>query len=275
MTTSPERVANEEVKSFWEQNPVAAPPGEAHGSYSYFRRFDNAREAQDCEPWGFSNAIHGYDRSKGQRILDVGCGNGYVLAQYARHGAHCHGIDLTQKALELSRARFALCGYPGEFKLTDGDSLDYPDATFDIVCSMGVLHHIEDPGPMVNEIRRVLKPGGTLVLMLYNKNSFRDVIGHRLKKHFGSREFRGKSLQKIRNMNDGPDCPLAKTYSKDDARALLHQFSDIRFAVNKLPWREFFVSPRLGDLMSRFLPSCSGSPVAKRWGWNLYVTAKR
>lgn len=157
-------VAIGRVKAFWEQNPVAAEAiGEEHGTPGYFRAFDSLREADDCEPYAISEAIHGYSKSKGLKVLDVGCGNGYVLFQYARHGAEVTGVDLTKAAVELSRKRFALGGLPGEFLEVDGNSLLFPDESFDIICSMGVLHHISDARPMVAEIFRVLKPGGQLI----------------------------------------------------------------------------------------------------------------
>jgi len=268
-------ITNQKVKKFWENNPVAAPKLEIKGSYEFFRKFDNRREAANCEPYNFSNRIHAYDQSRGKKILDIGCGNGYVLSQYKKFGAEVYGIDLTKTAIELSQKRFQLCNYQGEFKLTDGDSIPYPDNFFDMVCSMGVLHHIERPERMINEICRVLKPSGTLIMMLYNKNSFRNKIGFRIKKYFGGPKFRNKTIQQIRNMNDGIDCPLVKVYSKNDVELLLSDFHSIRFVVNKLSWNEFFIIPIIGKIMNRLLLNCSESFAAKRWGWNLYIIAKK
>ena len=167
------RVSNADVKAFWEANPVAAEGISAQaGTPEFFRAFDSIREADDCEPWTFSDQIHGYSRSAGLRALDVGCGNGYVLAQYARFGAVVAGVDLTQTAINMCHSRFDLVGLKGDFRLTDGDRLPFADGTFDIVCSMGVLHHIEDPRPMIAEMYRVLKPGGRIILMLYHRGSW-------------------------------------------------------------------------------------------------------
>jgi SAM-dependent methyltransferase len=111
-------VSNTEVKSFWEANPVAAEGIAAPvGTPEFFKAFDVLREADDCEPWNFSDQIHGYSKSAGQRVLDVGCGNGYVLAQYAKFGADVAGVDLTQTAIELCKTRFALAGLKGDFRL--------------------------------------------------------------------------------------------------------------------------------------------------------------
>jgi SAM-dependent methyltransferase len=264
-----------QVKSFWEKHPVAAAAiASEPGSPEFFASFDRLREAPECEPWSFSNRIHGYDSSRGKRVLDVGCGNGYVLAQYARYGAEVFGIDLTETAVELSRRRFELGGLKGKFSLTDGDSIPYPDASFDIVCSMGVLHHIADPRPMIREIMRVLRPGGQIILMLYYRYSYKRLVVLPLKRLVMSR-YRGKSMADIVNMNDGDDCPLAKLYNKTEVKELLSGFENPEFVLNQLSWRQLFLIPGLGTMLSRVLPSCSESIFARALGWNLYAHAKK
>src|SRR6185436_8107010 len=189
----------------------------------------------DCEPPAVSEAIHGYSTSKGLKVLDIGCGNGYVLFQYARHGAEVTGVDLTRTAVELSRKRFALAGMPGEFLEVDGNSLPFPDACFDIVCSMGVLHHVADPRPMVEQMFRVLKPGGRLIVMLYHRYSWKNLVLLRLRRLFDPR-YRGKTQQQALNMNDGDECPLALVYSRKEAAALFSKFSAIEFSLTQLSW---------------------------------------
>ena len=266
-------ISNTAVRAFWEQHPVAADAIEAPlASPEYFAAFDGIREADDCEPYTFSNRIHGYDQAAGKRVLDIGCGNGYVLWHYARHGAHVHGVDITETALRLSRRRFELGEHKAEFRLTDGNSLPYPDHHFDIVCSMGVLHHIEDPRPMLREARRVLRPGGRLILMLYHRNSWKYRVVLPLRLLLDAR-YRGKTLQQALNMNDGDDCPLAKVYSRGEVRALLADFRDLRFSVNQLSWRQLLLIPALARALEPRLPPLSGSALARTLGWNLYVEA--
>ncbi|MGE3992775.1 class I SAM-dependent methyltransferase [Pseudorhodoplanes sp.] len=266
-------VSNTEVKAFWETNPVAAEGISARpGTVEFFRAFDALREADDCEPWEFSNCIHGYSESKGLRVLDVGCGNGYVLAQYAKYGAEVTGVDLTQTAIDLSCARFDLAGLRGEFRLTDGDRLPFEDGTFDIACSMGVLHHIEAPRPMISEMRRVLKPGGTIILMLYYWGSWKYHVVLRMKRILDPR-YRGKSQAEALNMNDGAGCPLAKVYTRAQARELLSGFSDHRFELNQLSWRQLLLG--FDRLLRPVLPHSNRSIFARTMGWNLYVTARK
>jgi SAM-dependent methyltransferase len=266
-------VSNTAVRAFWEEHPVASAAIAAPvASPEYFAAFDGLREADECEPYAFSNRIHGYDRAAGKRVLDIGCGNGYVLWHYARHGAHVHGVDITETALALSRRRFELGGLKAEFRLTDGNTLPYPDKHFDIVCSMGVLHHIEDPRPMLAEARRVLRPGGRLILMLYHRNSWKYRVVLPLRLVFDP-HYRGKTLQQALNMNDGDACPLAKVYSRGEVRALLGGFRDLTFTVNQLSWRQLLLVPALARALRPRLPPLSGTRLAGTLGWNLYVEA--
>lgn len=268
-------VSNAEVRRFWEGNPVAAAAiGHPPGTPEFFARFDALREADDCEPYALSNRIHGYEDARGLRVLDVGCGNGYVLSRYAVQGAKVAGVDITQTALDLTARRFDLLGLPCELARTDGDRLPFEDESFDVACAMGVLHHVEDPRPMLAEMRRVLVPGGRLILMLYHARSWKARVVLPLKWLLLPR-YRGRTFQAVVNANDGEDCPLARLYTREEARALLDGFEDVRFDVNQLSWRQLLLVPGLDRLLGPLLPACSTTWFARTLGWNLYVRARR
>jgi SAM-dependent methyltransferase len=261
------------VKQFWEKNPVAAAAIAAElGTVEYFRAFDAMREEDGCEPYTLSETIHGYSLARGLKVLDVGCGNGYVLLQYARNGAEVTGVDVTATAIDLSRKRFELGGLCGTFVEIDGEHLPFSDDHFDIVCSMGVLHHISNPQTTVDEIYRVLKPGGRLIVMLYHRYSWKNLVLLRLRRLLDPK-FRGKTHQEALNMNDGDECPLALVYSRDEAALLLHRFANIEFSLTLLSWKQLFMLPPLVRLAERFLPPSSESWPARLMGWNLNIHA--
>lgn len=266
----PERALNlTDVRAFWQGSPVAtegiaAAPGEP----AFYAAFDALREAEGCEPPAVSESIHGYSSSAGLKVLDVGCGNGYVLSHYARHGAEVDGVDLTDAAVELSRKRFALAGLKGTFTRIDGAVLPFEDGSFDIVCSMGVLHHIPDPQPIVREVHRVLRPGGELIAMLYFRQSYNAVVLTRLRRLFEPR-FRGMTQQQALNRLDGPGCPL------DEARRLFSDFEQHTFELNALPWRQVVVAPPLARAVRRVFGSPDGSWPARHFGWNMYIKARK
>lgn len=91
------------------------------------------------------------------RILDAGCGAGGVLADLARRGDAC-GVDVDEHALAAARAR----GLP--VKSARASALPFDDASFDLVCCLDVLEHVEDDGAVLRELRRVTRPHGTLLV---------------------------------------------------------------------------------------------------------------
>ncbi|MDB9891239.1 class I SAM-dependent methyltransferase [Alphaproteobacteria bacterium] len=268
-------VKNADVRNFWEDNPVAASGIAAEpGTKDFYARFDTIREADDCEPYAYSNLIHGYSTSKDKKVLDVGCGNGYVLSRYGFEGAEVYGVDITWRAIDLSRQRFKFASLQGNFQTTDGESLQFEDNFFDIACSMGVLHHIGNPRPMVDEMFRVLKPGGKIILMLYHRFSWKAVVILRLKR-LCYPNYWGKSQQEALNMNDGEGCPLALVYSKAEARELLYKFEGHIIRLNQLSWKQLLLVTPLAHILKPLLPRQSDNVFARILGWNLYIEAKK
>ncbi|MFF4694036.1 class I SAM-dependent methyltransferase [Streptomyces sp. NPDC001307] len=97
----------------------------------------------------------------GRRILDVGCGSGPLFAALRNRGAIVSGFDASAGMLELARRRL---GDGADLQVADlGSPLPYSDDTFDDVVASLVLHYLEDWGPALAELRRVLKPGGRLI----------------------------------------------------------------------------------------------------------------
>jgi SAM-dependent methyltransferase len=97
----------------------------------------------------------------GRRILDAGCGSGPLLAALRDGGAIVAGFDKSAGMIELARRRL---GDDADLQVADlGSPLPFPDDTFDDVTASLVLHYLEDWGPALAELRRVLKPGGRLI----------------------------------------------------------------------------------------------------------------
>ena len=182
------------------------------------------------------------------------------------------GVDITERAANLSKKRFELFGLRGLFKITNGETLDFSNDQFDIVCSMRVLHHIENPQPMINDVYRVLKPGGKAIVMLYYRYSWKNLVFLRLKSLFLP-GYLGKSQQETLSMNDGTDWSLALVYNKTQARQLLSQFQDHKFRRTQLSWKQIFLISALGRLFEPLLPSCSDNYCSRHMGWNLYIEA--
>src|SRR5213076_1171802 len=108
----------------------------------------------------------------GEHVLEIGGGMGTDLAQFAAHGATVTDLDLSAGHLDLAKENFTLRGLTGRFVLHDAETLPFPDGSFDLVYSNGVLHHTPNTREVVEEIRRVLRPGGRAIVMMYAENSW-------------------------------------------------------------------------------------------------------
>src|SRR5580693_4680612 len=98
----------------------------------------------------------------GRRILDAGCGSGPLFAALRDRGAIMTGVDKSAGMLELARRRL---GDDADLQVAElGSPLPFPDDTFEDVTASLVLHYLEDWGPALAELRRVLKPGGRLIV---------------------------------------------------------------------------------------------------------------
>ncbi|ODT99843.1 MAG: hypothetical protein ABS79_04035 [Planctomycetes bacterium SCN 63-9] len=107
---------------------------------------------------------------KGLKILDAGCGGGRYSSVAGRHGGAVVGVDLSS-AVEKAAS---LCAEMPNVQIVQGDLLDIPvaESAFDLVFSIGVLHHTPDPRRAFARIARRVKPGGRLSVWLYRKNTF-------------------------------------------------------------------------------------------------------
>lgn len=147
-------------------------------------RFWDARQAQDHDPEAYRvDVADRHDRSvpwlpylgfganldsvlahlgdlSGQRILDLGCGTGFLSCVLAARGARVDAVDVSEASLAVARWRAAVSGVADRiaFHHAPAERLGFPDATFDAACGLFVLHHLDLPVAAV-ELRRVLRPG--------------------------------------------------------------------------------------------------------------------
>src|SRR4030095_6632622 len=120
-------------------------------------------------------------------------------------GAEYTGVDLTEAAIELAQQRFVLFGLPGQFRTADAESLDFAHDSFYLVSSHGVLHHTPDTARAIQEVHRVLRPGGRAVVMLYHRNSYNYRVKLRILRRIGVRLVRCHAgLQRVHRLTGEP-----------------------------------------------------------------------
>jgi len=108
---------------------------------------------------------------KGARLIDVGCGTGHRVMPLAKHfGAREYvGLDHSSASLAVARTLATELDLNATLQEADLFALPFPDASFDIVISQGVLHHTSDPWRGFRELVRICRPGGFVNIFLYNK----------------------------------------------------------------------------------------------------------
>jgi SAM-dependent methyltransferase len=182
---------------------------------------------------------------EGRRLLEIGLGYGTLGEALARLGADYHGLDLAEAPVAMMRSRLARVPDGRPEQVTQGSALELPfgDASFAHVVSIGCLHHTGDLFGAVAECRRVLRPGGRLVVMVYNRRSARRVLlgpvlatRHRLARGAPSAE------ETLRYFYDGhaagDAAPHTDFVSIGELRGLLSGFHNVRIerrSIDRVP----------------------------------------
>ena len=181
-----------------------------------------ARRRYELEPYIAQFAR--FEDSAGRSVLEIGVGLGADHQRFAEAGADLHGIDLTERAVEHTRRRLLHFGLSSELRTGDAEALDYPDATFDLVYSWGVLHHSPDTESAVREVWRVLKVGGEARVMIYHKWS---LVGLMLWTRYALLRLRPwTSLREV--YAHYLESPGTKAYTVREARRMFGLFAEVR-----------------------------------------------
>ncbi len=239
-------------------------------SRAYFDEIRRSRY-QDSDPW--MNRLIPFTEARGKRLLEIGHGIGSDLLTFAEAGAEVYGVDITEEHHRLAKKNFALHEQKVELRLGDAAALDFPDASFDIVYSFGVLHHTPDTVRCLSEAYRVLRPGGTLILGMYRRYSAFHVVAKLLvdgilRRRLWRLGYDGL-MATVEYGADGKTIkPLVKTYSARQLRCMLADFSSVEFSVGHFKREHLSV---FGRLLPRFLER----PLEPLLGWYLVARATK
>ena len=252
--------------AFWDElcgSSLARQLGIEDASAESLRRFDEAYMGHyPYLPRYMDHPLAGKD------LLEIGLGYGTLSGQLIARGANYHGLDIAEGPVEMVRHRLRLAGASDpepERRVKEGSALEIPfaDASFDYLYSIGCLHHTGNLPRSIQEVGRVLRPGGTAVVMLYNKHSYRRLI----KVALPALLRRGRSGDEVAALYDtnaaGDAAPHTDYVSAADVRRLFGSFSSVDIERRNFDNLRYVRRARLLGNVDRVL------------GLDLYVTAGR
>jgi SAM-dependent methyltransferase len=282
-STKPSSMDERDIQDFWNRHPcgdhqVGGLKQRAGDYEAFFADYDSFRYSKEGHILACLDNIDFRDK----RVLEIGLGQGADAEQIIRRGAKWSGLDLTPESIERVRTRLAIRELPYE-NLKQGSVLDIPyeDGRFDVVFSHGVLHHVPDIVAAQRQIRRVLAPGGELIVMLYARWSLNYLVSIGLIRRLGligsmalGLEPRGIIGEHVRNARavglgrylrmdrfihrntDGPGNPYSKVYDLDLVRCDFPDFEVVK------SYKRFMHAPPL---------PVAALPLQRALGWHLWV----
>lgn len=206
-----------------------------------------------------------FHKWQGLRVLEIGCGIGTDAEQFVRHGAHYTGIDISQNSIELCKKRFEIQELPGHFYCLDASEWSQLEflGSFDLVYSMGVIHHHPNPRDIVANANKLVDSGGEFRFLLYASNSWKYAMIQA-----GLDQFEAQA-----------GCPYAEPYDEGKIHALCLGLFDITeiaqthcfmYNVEKYKRNIYELEPWFAAMSENMR-----SAIARHLGWHLCVKAKK
>jgi SAM-dependent methyltransferase len=248
----------DEVREYWERHihdlDITHHPV---GSRGFF---------DDLDQYHFEKLHHllrlvDFNGYRGRTVLEVGCGAGVDLARFARGGAHVTGVDLAASAIALAKANFEQQGIGGEFHVANGERLPFADDSFDLAYAHGVVQYTADPRRLVDECRRVVRPGGQAIFQVYNRISWLNALSKLMKVGL-----------------EHQDAPVLLKFSTGEFRRLLRGFREVRIVPERFPVRSRLHGGWKGAVYNGLFVGAFNAlprPLVRRFGWHLLAFCRK
>jgi 2-polyprenyl-3-methyl-5-hydroxy-6-metoxy-1,4-benzoquinol methylase len=246
------------ISSYWDEHihdlTIATHP---IGTVEFFRelaeyRFDKLR---------YLTQVVNFTAYKNLRLLEVGCGVGLDLARFARAGAQVTGVDLSPMAVRLAQQNFKQQGLTADLCVMNGEALQLASNSFNVVYAHGVLPYTADPQQMINELHRVLRPGGQAILMVYNTYSWLMFLS---------------KLMKVELEHE--DAPVIRTFSIKAFKQMLRPFAHVQIIPERFPVPTRLHHGLKATLYNNFFVSTFNT-LPRSWvrpfGWHLMAFAHK
>lgn len=271
-------------RSWWESHPMRYDWRQPIRAPEFSKEFYDEIDARffaysrQFMPWRHIpyDALIPFDQLGDKDVLEVGVGNGSHAQLLARHARSFTGIDLTEYAVTSTRNRMQVRGITNaRIERMDAEHLDFPDASFDFIWSWGVIHCSANTRRALQEMHRVLRPGGTAITMVYHRNSLQYyVLGGLFRGVLQGDLLRTRSLSEtVQRYTDGA---MARFYTRAEWVALVSEFFTVKATAVYGSKAEIVFLPggRLKNAVMRLVPDAAARFITNRCrlGWYLVST---
>jgi 2-polyprenyl-3-methyl-5-hydroxy-6-metoxy-1,4-benzoquinol methylase len=265
--------AIEQVREYWDNRPCnIRHSSQLVGTRQYFDEVEARKYFVEPHIPGFAQ----FDRWKGRKVLEIGCGIGTDSINFAREGADLTVVELSEKSLEVCRKRFEVYGLKARFCKIDSEqlSLFVPVEPYDLIYSFGVIHHTPHPARVLKEIKKYCKTETEIRLMLYSKWSWKVfwIIAK-----YGKGAF-WKADELVATYSEAQTgCPVTYYYSFKEIRDLLRDYEIIELRKDHIfPYViEKYVDYQYERVWYfRWMPKSLFRWLERRFGWHLLIVAR-
>ncbi|MCX9073275.1 MAG: class I SAM-dependent methyltransferase [Candidatus Methanoperedens sp.] len=246
----------EAIKQYWNEHihdlKIARHPV---GTEGFFKDLEQYR----FEKLDYLPILVDFSKYNKKQILEIGCGVGIDLIRFARNGAKVTGVDLAEKSIDLAKKNFAFNGVEGDLRVMNGEQLEFDDNSFDVVYAHGVIQYTACDEKMIDEIFRVLKPGGEAIMMVYNKYSWLNLMSKLFKTEL-----------------EHEDAPVINKYSIWQVKNMLHMFSMVRIITERFPVKTRLHQGLKARIFNNaFVPLFNIIPrsIVRPAGWHIMIFA--
>jgi len=271
------QITVEQVRSYWDRRPcnIRHSPKPV-GTREYFDEVEARKYFVEPHIPRFAE----FERWRGKKVLEIGCGIGTDTVSFARHGAFVTAVDLSPQSLELARQRVKVYGFEDRVRFYSGSAEELtaflPVESYDLIYSFGVIHHTPHPERVVEQMRGYAKPGTTIKLMVYYRHSWKVfwiLMG------YGKGQFWRLKELVAEHSEAQTGCPVTYTYSREEGRGLIESsgfhITDV-FVDHIFPYRipEYVKYEYVKDWPWSWTPSPAFRALERRLGWHLCLTAE-
>lgn len=265
------------VKEYWDQRPCNIRHSPAPvGSRQYFDEVEARKYFVEPHIPAFAQ----FDRWRGKKVLEIGCGIGTDTINFLRSGAQVSAIDLSEKSMELARTRASVFGLQGCIRFYSGNAEELsrfvPVEPYDLIYSFGVIHHTPHPDVVLDQLRQYTRPGTTIKIMVYHRSSYKVAC---ILLTEGRGQFWKLSDLVAKNSEAQTSCPVTYTFSRREGRQLLerHGFHVREISVDHIfPYRisDYVQYRYVKEPYFRWMPQPLFRSLERHFGWHLCLTAE-